>query len=81
MLQIIIVKLVPSTREPRHTFPTMRRNEFDVTNRVNTTLPDEVADEVLRIYRDLYQCDQSNNLPQMFEDVFRSVRTFVDGSA
>jgi hypothetical protein len=46
----------------------MRRNEFDVTNRVNTTLPDEVADEVLRIYRDLYQCDQSNNLPQMFED-------------
>ena len=47
----------------------MRRNEFDVTNSVDTTQPDAVQDEVVRIYRNLYQCERGNTLPQMFQDV------------
>ena len=48
-----------------------RRNEFDVTDRVNTTVPDAVSGEVFRIYQDLYQRDDADNLVQAFEDVTR----------
>ncbi|HEX2830559.1 MAG TPA: hypothetical protein VHP37_29750 [Burkholderiales bacterium] len=48
-----------------------RRNEYDVTDRVNTTLPDAVSGEVFRIYQDLYQVPDPGNLVQAFEDVTR----------
>jgi hypothetical protein len=32
-----------------------RRNEYDVTDRVNTTDAQQVCAEVCRIYQDLYQ--------------------------
>jgi len=32
----------------------MRRNEYDVTDRICTTDPDKVGDEVMRLYRGLY---------------------------
>lgn len=53
---------------------TYRRNEFDVTDRVNTTVPDAVSREVFRIYQDLYQKDNPDNLAQVFEDVTRLYR-------
>jgi hypothetical protein len=48
-----------------------RRNEFDVTDRVNTTVPCAVSGEVFRIYQDLYQRGDPGNLVQAFEDVTR----------
>jgi hypothetical protein len=51
-----------------------RRNEYDVTDRVNTTKPAEVAAEVCRIYQDLYQQDTSKNLVQAFADLERLYR-------
>ena len=53
---------------------TYRRNEFDVTDRVNTTAPEEVSGEVFRIYQNLYQRDDPDNLVQAFEDVTRLYR-------
>src|SRR4051812_42459254 len=53
---------------------TYRRNEFDVTDRVNTTVPDAVAAEVYRTYQDLYQRDNPGNLVQAFEDLTRLYR-------
>jgi hypothetical protein len=50
---------------------TYRRNEFDVTDRVNTTVPDEVSGEIYRIYQDLYQLADPGNLVQAFDDVTR----------
>jgi hypothetical protein len=50
---------------------TYRRNEFDVTDRVNTTVPEAVSGEVFRIYQDLYQRADPGNLVQAFEDVTR----------
>jgi hypothetical protein len=50
---------------------TYRRNEFDVTDRVNTTVPDAVSGEVFRIYQDLYQQDDPGTLVQAFDDVTR----------
>lgn len=50
---------------------TYRRNEFDVTDRVDTTAPDAVSREVFRIYQDLYQRDDPDNLVQAFDDVTR----------
>lgn len=46
-----------------------RRNDYDVTNRVNTTDPLDVAEEICRIYQGLYQQDAPKNLPQAFADL------------
>ena len=51
-----------------------RRNEYDVTDRVNTTDPDAVSAEVRRIYQDLYQRDHAGNIAQAFDDVTRLYR-------
>lgn len=48
---------------------TLRRNEYDVTNRVNTTDPQQVFSEVCRIYQYLYQQETAKNLNQAFDDL------------
>jgi hypothetical protein len=53
---------------------TARRNDFDVTNTVNTTIPQEVSDVVSRIYQDLYQRDAPTTLGQAFVDLRRLYR-------
>ncbi len=49
----------------------VRRNDYDVTNSVNTTDPEPVSLEVSRLYRDLYQQDTPANLGQAFTDLGR----------
>ncbi|HEY7658644.1 MAG TPA: HD domain-containing protein [Burkholderiales bacterium] len=51
-----------------------RRNEYDVTNQINTTDPQHVSEAVCRIYQDLYQQDTAHNLPQAFTDLARLYR-------
>jgi len=51
-----------------------RRNEYDVTNQINTTDPQLVSEAVCRIYQDLYQQDSARNLPQTFTDLARLYR-------
>lgn len=51
-----------------------RRNDYDVTNRINTTDPQLVSREVCRIYQELYQQDTARNLPQAFTDLARLYR-------
>ncbi len=51
-----------------------RRNDYDVTNRINTTDPQVVSQEVCRIYQELYQQDTARNLPQAFTDLARLYR-------
>jgi hypothetical protein len=51
-----------------------RRNEFDVTNRVNTTDTREVCAAVCRIYEHLYQRDSDPVLRQAFRDFERLYR-------
>jgi hypothetical protein len=51
-----------------------RRNEFDVTDRINTTDPQQVAGEVLRIYRNLFQKDPDSTMRRAFEDLTRLYR-------
>jgi hypothetical protein len=46
-----------------------RRNEFDVTNSVDTTSPASVSETVRNIYQDLYQKDAPQNLGQAFSDL------------
>jgi hypothetical protein len=46
-----------------------RRNDYDVTNRVNTTDPQDVSNEICRIYQNLYQQDAPKNLSQAFADL------------
>ncbi len=46
-----------------------RRNEYDVTNSVNTTDPRQVSEVVCLVYRDLYQQDTAGNLRQAFDDL------------
>jgi len=53
---------------------TYRRNEYDVTDRVNTTDVQQVYAEVSRIYQDLYQSDGSAVLKQAFGDFERLYR-------
>jgi hypothetical protein len=53
---------------------TYRRNEFDVTGSVNTTLPEAVAQAVLSIFEGLYQREASNRLREAFDDVTRLYR-------
>ena len=52
----------------------VRRNDYDVTNSINTTDPQPVSLEVSRIYRDLYQQDTPANLGQAFTDLGRLYR-------
>lgn len=51
-----------------------RRNEFDVTDRVNTTNAREVCAEVCRIYQHLYQRDADPVLLQAFQEFERLYR-------
>ena len=51
-----------------------RRNDYDVTNRINTTDPPVVSNAVCRIYQDLYQEDNPHNLAQAFTDLARLYR-------
>jgi len=48
-----------------------RRNDYDVTNSVNTTEPQDVSKEVCRIYQDLYQRDAGASLRGAFTDLAR----------
>jgi hypothetical protein len=58
-----------------------RRNEFDVTNRVNTTDPVCVKLEVARIYRALYSRPQAPALARAFDDMVRLYRGEFPGYA
>ena len=51
-----------------------RRNEYDVTNRINTTDPQAVYGEVNRIYLDLYSDLLDDTIGHAFEDVSRLYR-------
>lgn len=51
-----------------------RRSDYDVTNRVNTTDPQDISREVGRIYQDLYQRATPRNLGQAFTDLTRLYR-------
>ena len=53
---------------------TYRRNDFDVTDRVNTTDAQEVCAEVCRIYQDLYQADSDTAVQHAFDDLVRLYR-------
>lgn len=46
-----------------------RRNEYDVTNSVNTTEPRQVSEVACLIYRDLYQQDTAGNLGRAADDL------------
>lgn len=46
-----------------------RRNEYDVTNSVNTTDPRQVSEVACLIYRDLYQQDTAGNLGRAADDL------------
>ena len=48
-----------------------RRNDYDVTNRINTTDPQVVSESVCRIYQELYQQDKPRDLGQAFTDMAR----------
>jgi hypothetical protein len=52
----------------------VRRNEYDVTDRVKTTDPEEVAREVSVLYEALYQQPAPENLRQAFVDLARLYR-------
>jgi len=51
-----------------------RRNDYDVTNRVNTTDPQDVSQEICRIYQDLYQQSTPQKLDVAFSDLSRLYR-------
>jgi hypothetical protein len=51
-----------------------RRNEFDVTNRINTTDPVCVKVEIVRIYRALYGLPEPAALTTAFDDIVRMYR-------
>jgi hypothetical protein len=51
-----------------------RRNEFDVTNRINTTDPVCVKLEIIRIYRALYNRPEPEAFSRAFEDIVRMYR-------
>jgi len=56
-----------------------RRNEFDVTNRIDTTKPGQVAAAVCDIYQSLYQAESSPMLKQAFDDLARLYRGEMPG--
>ncbi|HTT07275.1 MAG TPA: HD domain-containing protein [Gammaproteobacteria bacterium] len=47
----------------------MRRNDFDVTDKIRTTDPSEVVHEVMRLYLGLYPSGKSGPMRRAFEDV------------
>jgi hypothetical protein len=47
----------------------MRRSDFDITDRLRTTDPIEVGDEVMRLYRGLYQGGQARPIERAFRDL------------
>ena len=53
---------------------TYRRNEFDVTDSVNTTVPEAVAQAIFSISESLYQRDAADRLREAFGDVTRLYR-------
>ncbi len=56
-------------KRPKATGVKYRRNDFDVTNAVNTTEPRSVAREVRRVFLDLYGSEESaNRIDQFFAD-------------
>ena len=57
----------------------LRRSEYDVTNRVNTTDPRQVFSEVRRIYEYLYQRETAANLNRAFDDLVRLYRGEIPG--
>ncbi|MGH8704912.1 MAG: hypothetical protein ACREUO_05775 [Burkholderiales bacterium] len=52
----------------------MRRNDYDVTDKVRTTDPDEVCGEVLRLYRGLYNGTPARAIERAFADLSRLYR-------
>src|SRR5262245_2800222 len=52
----------------------VRRNDFDVTNSVNTTDAAEVSRAIARLYEDAYQQDAPDTLARAFEDLGRLYR-------
>ena len=52
----------------------VRRNDYDVTDSVNTTDAGEVSDVVSGIYRQLYQCDEPASMVRAFEDLRKLYR-------
>jgi hypothetical protein len=47
----------------------MRRSDFDVTDKIRTTDPIEVGDEVMRLYRGAYQSEKSRPIERAFKDL------------
>jgi len=47
----------------------MRRSDFDITDKIRTTDPIEVGDEIMRLYLDLYQGRKSSALGRAFKDM------------
>jgi hypothetical protein len=47
----------------------MRRSDFDVTDKIRTTDPTEVGDEVMRLFRGLYAGRKSRPIERAFKDV------------
>jgi hypothetical protein len=52
----------------------VRRNDYDVTNSVNTTDAGDVSDVVSRMYQELYQQDAPSSLIRAFEDLGKLYR-------
>jgi hypothetical protein len=50
----------------------MRRNDYDVTDQIKTTLVAPVRDEVVRVYRELYDVDSAQPLERAFESIERT---------
>ena len=57
----------------------VRRNDYDVTNTVNTTDSEDVSTVVSRIYRDLYQQEAPASMDRAFEDLRRLYRGVYPG--
>ena len=47
----------------------MRRSDFDVIDKIRTTDPIEVGDEVMRLYVGLYECRKSRPIERAFKDL------------
>lgn len=56
-----------------------RRSEFDVTNRIDTTKPDEVVGAVREIYESLYQTESPATLDRAADDLARLYRGDMPG--
>jgi hypothetical protein len=58
---------------------TVRRSEYDVTNRVDTTDPAAVCAETARLFEDLYPSVHTDALPRAFQDCARLYRGVYPG--